>query len=193
MKFVYYHRQLEGFDEPYNQTARNERAVELAIAADWLEDYADTSATGLELGNVLAHYGHHFPQRRRVVDKYEVAEGVQNVDVFDVACYYPWIVAISTIEHVGHDEEPRDPDAARRAIWHLYDHLLPGGQMLITIPGGYHHALDAYLATGAGAARDCTLVRTGDSWQQTGPRTFKAYGLSTPWAESVWVGEYERR
>lgn len=193
MKFTYQNRELVGFDEPYNQTIHNERAVELAIAADWIQDYADTSFAGLEVGNVLGHYGAHFPMARHIVDKYEQAAGVQNIDVFDVEFHYHWIVAISTLEHVGYDEEPRDLTLAAKAIGHLADHLLSGGQMLITVPGGYHPALDDFLASGGGATRDCTLVRNGDEWQQTEQRTFRPYGVTTPWAESVWIGEYERR
>lgn len=186
MNFSYFGTELEGFDHPHNQTILNERAVELAVAAEWLP--SGTGAVGLEVGNVLGYYGF---SGHRVVDRYEQAAGVDNIDVFDVGGRYEWIISISTLEHVRWDTEPRDPDAALKAITHLRSLLLPGGRMLVTIPAGYHPTLDAALSAGAAeATRDCTLVRSGDMWKQTKKRTFKPYGATTSWAESVWIGEW---
>lgn len=186
MKFRYHGRTLDGFDHPYNDTAENERAVELAVAMDWL---AETSGSGLEVGNVLGWYG---VAGHRVVDRYELADGVENIDVFDIAGEYVWIIAISTVEHVGQDSDPKDPQLAAMAIEHLQSLLTPEGRMLVTVPGGYHQALDAQLRLdGAGATRDCTLIRDRGGWRQTADRVFLPYGKSTPWAESIWIGEWE--
>lgn len=185
MRFTYQGRKLEGFDHPYNDTIRNERAVELAVAFDWMP----ATGAGLEVGNVLGHYG---STGHRVVDRYEQAAGVDNVSVFDVTGSFDWIVSVSTLEHVGWDEQPRDPDAARRALAHLRGLLAPGGRMLVTVPTGYHPHFDGHLLNGSGATRAATLVRSGSSWRQTKTLTAKPYGASTPWAESVWIGEYER-
>ena len=66
----------------------------------------------LEVGNVLSHYR---PQQHVVVDKYEQAAGVLNRDVIDLSDLgdFDLIVAVSTLEHVGLDEEPPDPGQAR--------------------------------------------------------------------------------
>lgn len=186
MKFLYGGDVLDGFDHAYNTTARNERAVEIAIALQFL---GWVSGAGLEVGNVLSHYG--VSRRRRVVDLYEKAPDVDNVDVFDIEGSFDWIVSISTVEHVQWDTAPRDPTGAIRAINHLVSLLSTDGRMLVTVPGGYNSPLDEYLATGAGATRDCTYVRDGDGWQRTSERHFWPYGHTTPWAESVWVGEWE--
>jgi len=186
MKFTYHGTPLEGFDAPYNNTILNERAVELAVAFEWLK--GRDSAHGLEVGNVLSHYG---VTGHRVVDFYEKADGVENVDVFDITGKFKWIVSISTLEHVGWDAEPRDPDAAERAVEHLRSLLAPKGKMLITAPAGYNPSFDKFLKTGAGATRDATMNRDKtDGWKQSKTRTFKPYGSSTPWAETVWIGEY---
>src|SRR6266498_2275420 len=57
----------------YNNTYRNERAVEIAIATWFLS--GTESGRVLEVGNVLAHYG---VTGQTVVDKYEPASGVIN-------------------------------------------------------------------------------------------------------------------
>jgi hypothetical protein len=58
----------------------------------------------LEIGNVLSHY---FPVNHDIVDKYEKADGVINQDVvhFYSPKKYDLIVSVSTLEHVGWDED----------------------------------------------------------------------------------------
>ena len=181
--FTYHGDRLDYFDHPYNATIRNERAVEVAVALNWLPG----KGQGLEVGNVLGHYG---VTGHRVVDLHEEAPGVENLDVFDVRGGYDWIVSISTIEHVGRDEKPRRDAIAISALGHLLCLLNPGGTMLVTVPGGYNPTLDGFLEHGAGTTRAATFERHGDGWRQTEHPTFKPYGLSTPWAETVWIGEW---
>ena len=172
------------FDHPYNTTRRNERAVEIPCAVTWLKG---RGGRGLEVGNVLGHYGMN---GHRVVDRWEEAPGVDNIDVFDIEGAYRWIVAISTLEHVRRDEPEKDPTGAWRALGHLRSLLKPGGAMLVTVPLGWNADLDAHLMDGSGADRECTFVRRGASWYQTERLTWKPYGAATPWAESVYVGEW---
>lgn len=175
--FRYWGRELEYFDSPYNDTAQNERAVEVAIAIAWLEDRV--LADGVEVGAVMPHYG---LGQHRCIDLYEQGDGIDNVDVFDLAGDFDWILSISTLEHIVD---------APAALDHLVSLLAPGGQMLVTVGAGQHGELDAYLASGAGASRCCTLVRSGDTWCQTTELQMLAYGTSTRWAEACWVGEFE--
>jgi len=185
VNFTYHGTRLAGVDHHYNTTISNERAVELAVAFHWLQG---RTGTGLEVGNVLGHYG---TIGHRVVDRYEKAPRVENVSVFDVTGSFDWIVTLSTLEHVGWDEHPQDPGAAARALRHLRSLLNPGGALLVTVPLGYHPPFDQFLLGDHGAARAATLVRSGSSWRQTKNLTSKPYGASTPWAEAVWIGEYE--
>lgn len=190
---------LEYFDHPYNTTALNERAIEIPIADYWLRFHTGWGVPGidgLEVGNVLWHYGyfgHH------VVDLTET-EGsslfLQNIDVFDAAGEYDWILAISTLEHIYHDvpnpEGTYDQDAARRATLHLYDLLKPGGEMLFTVPGGYHPVYDEWLLNAGELHTELplnvrTFVREPDSeteWYQTFFNEARSYG---PWANSLLV------
>ena len=90
-----------------------ERAVEVPVAQALVDEHASDRV--LEIGNVLSHYR---PQQHLVVDKYEQAPGVLNRDVLDLGGLgqFDLIVAISTLEHVGWDESPRDPAKAQRAV-----------------------------------------------------------------------------
>lgn len=187
MTFEWWGREFAYADYAYNTTRLNERAVELPIARWWLRP-----ATGrvLEVGNVLGHYFDDLPTRT-IVDRYEVGAGVDNRDVFDVAGEWDSIVAISTLEHVRWDEQPRDPDGAVEALGHLRSLLAPGGRLLVTIPMGWHERLDRHLLDGlCGPVTACTLVRAGDGWVQSEAPVWRPYGVSQPWAESVWVGEW---
>jgi SAM-dependent methyltransferase len=166
-------------DEPYNTTILNERAVELAVVFDWLPG----KGAGLEVGNVLGHYG---VTGHRVVDLYERASGVDNVDVFDVHDSFDWVVSVSTVEHVGWDVG-RSPFAAADAIHHLRGLLNPGGRLLVTIPLGWNPPLDAALPLGA--STHACYRRAGDSWVECDlPDRPVRYGPA--WANAVWVGEW---
>jgi hypothetical protein len=133
----FYHR--------YNRTFLNERIVEVPIVWDEVKRHAPASV--LEVGNVLAHY---FPIKHQVVDKYERARGVIHADAVDYQPdqHYDLIVAISTLEHVGWDEEPREPEKFLRAVDHLASLLAPGGTLLATVPFGYNPEVDRFLAEG---------------------------------------------
>jgi SAM-dependent methyltransferase len=161
-------RSYRYFYHLYNITWKNERAVEIAVARDFVEHHPSDQV--LEVGNVLSWYG---PVRHDVLDKYEVMRGVINDDIidFEPGHRYDAIVAISTMEHVGWDETPRDPTKVLRAIDHLKRLLAPGGRMLITAPLGYNAALDAALGDG-------TLRFTRQSFMKRVGRT--------RWREASW-------
>lgn len=186
MTFSYWGDDLDYYDHPYNTTARNERAVELPVAFAWLDQQ---TGRGLEVGNVTSHYR---PAGHRIVDLYEHAPGVDNADLFTVSGRFDWVLAISTLEHVRWDPPaPRDAVGAFAALRRLRSLLAPCGRMLITVPFGHHPHLDAQLCSGrSGATRESTMVRDGDGWVQHKGVAWRPYGASTPWAESVWIGEW---
>lgn len=186
LTFTWWGAELPLLDHAYNSTALNERAVEVPVAASWLEAGGRT----LEVGNVLGHYG--VGPARRVVDRYEVALGVENVDVFDVAGEYDQIVSVSTLEHVRWDEPlERVAGESAAAVLHLVGLLAAGGRMLVTVPTGWNEPLDEWLLDGPeGCVRACTLVREGNGWVQTSKPVARPYGATQPWAEAVWIGEW---
>ncbi len=121
----------------------NERAVEVAFVWDMIKDVNRNRI--LEVGNVLKHY---FNSNHDVVDKYEVAPGVLNVDVvsFETSKKYDAIVSISTLEHVGYDEDVKDDAKILEAIAKLRSKLSAGGKMIITLPIGYNPNIDRLIS-----------------------------------------------
>ena len=174
------------FVHPYNPTWRSERAVEIPLALDFL---ARTPGRGVEIGNVLDHY---VPTTHRRVDKYEVAPGVENIDVLDLRSDpLDWIVAISTLEHVGWDESPRDPTKAVRAVEHLRALLRPEGRLFLSVPVGHNPGLDAAMRAGLdGTVRSIGLVRGPRSrWTEVDKLPDVAYDVERHAARAVWIGE----
>jgi hypothetical protein len=133
------------FCHRYNLTWRNERIVEVPVIWELVQRFRGKRI--LEVGNVLSHY---FPVEHDVLDKYERADGVLNQDLVDFRAdgQYDLIVSISTLEHIGWDETPRDPGKVLRAIETLKACLRPGGTMLVTVPLGYNRDLDEHLRSG---------------------------------------------
>lgn len=172
-------RQVHYLHHRYNYTWLNERAVETALTLEVLNAHAGRDI--LEIGNVMSHYG---PVAHRVVDKYEHAPGVLNADVAELALEerFDLIVAVSTLEHVGLDEEVLDPLKPGRAIGRLKALLKPGGRLWVTHPVGYNTDLDQQLrAKEIEFTRVRALVRedTRNRWRQVP-------------VEQVWEARYDR-
>lgn len=172
---------LEYAKDVYNNTEYNERTVEIPIARHFIAQHG----LDLEVGNVLRHYG---LTEHRVIDRYDQDPHVENLDVFDISGHYGTVVAISTLEHVRWDEPRRECNEAIRALDHLID---ISDRLLITVPMGYHPGLDTHLLYGPhGASKASTLIRCREGWKQTERPQWRRYGLSSSWAESVFVAEW---
>ncbi len=167
----------------YKRTWLTERAVEVPVVQAIVDRRAaDPGARILEVGHVLGHYRPGQPHL--VVDKYEPSPGVLNRDVLELEDLgdFELIVAVSTVEHVGYDERPRDPDGPARAIAALRERLAPGGLLVITVPVGYNPGFDAALRTGEIATtRTAALRRVGGGtrWREIDPA-------------QVWDAPYDR-
>jgi hypothetical protein len=141
MKGFYYNGDFYHFyAHPYNATWTNERAIEVPIFKKLLQ-----SARGsvLEVGNVLSHYQ---SIEHSVIDLFEESPGVLNVDVlnYNPTNRYDLIISISTIEHVGKDDEARR-EKAKEAIEHLKSLLESGGRIVVSVPLGYNKYVDDLL------------------------------------------------
>lgn len=188
-RFAWQGEELDYLLDPYNSTAANERAVEVPIARQFVRRAAELGA-GLEVGHVLGHYGE--PGDWRVVDRYEKARGVENVDVFDVRGRFGWVVAISTLEHVRWDgPDAWDPRGAIDAVAHLRGLLEDGGRLLVTVPFGQHPYLDgAILSGGLEPDVEGSLVYEGDYWRPLPGEVVWHAARPERWARSVWVAEW---
>lgn len=141
--FIFQGKTLEYAQDAYNYSWRNERSVEIPIFRDALAPYQSSQI--LEVGAVLRNY---MQSSHVVIDKYEQAPGVLNVDVIEYAPgrTFDMIVAISTLEHVGWDETPKEPAKVRRAIDHLRSLLSPAGMLMVSFPIGYNSEVNTLLA-----------------------------------------------
>jgi SAM-dependent methyltransferase len=190
--FVFAGRVHRYFRHPYNATWRNERSVEIPIVRAALAEAAGGRV--LEVGNVLGHY---FPSRHEVIDKFEPGPGVLNVDVLDFASAEPYdlIVSISTLEHVGWDDEEHDPAKIPRAVAHLRSLLAPGGRAVVTVPLGYNPHLDQLLQDEAlQLDSEHWLLRVGRAeWREVPRGSFEwpRYGSPHPGANGLLVAGLE--
>lgn len=174
--------EFEGVEHPYfthsyNETWRNERAVEIPVVTRALRGNV------LEVGNVLAHYG---VAGHTVVDKYEQAANVLNVDAldFETTERFDSIVSISTVEHMGFDEDQRDDGKPRRGVERLARLLAPGGELLVTIPFGYNPAALGMCAPDGGVfSKVAYLKRVSEQgrWQQVGWDVARACEYGAPY------------
>jgi len=133
------------FCNNYNTTWNNERIVEVPIVRETLRN---CHGKILEVGNVLSHY---YPVTHDVLDKYEKGKGIINQDIVDFhpTTRYDVIVSISTLEHVGWDENPKDPKKVLTAIENLTKNCLTrGGIMITTVPLGHNPELDNIIKQG---------------------------------------------
>ena len=153
---------------PHKRTWLTERAVEVPVVQAVVDRHAGRRV--LEVGNVLSHYR---AQAHTVVDKYERAPGVLNRDVLELGDLAPLdlVVAVSTVEHVGWDERPRDPERAVRAIGSLRSLLAPQGSLVVTIPVGYNPILDRALREGRVPWSSLRALRRqgGTRWREADP------------------------
>lgn len=167
-KFVFNFKVYEYFLHPYNTTWRNERSVEIPIVLDAMKDHEPERV--LEVGNVLSHYIKR--SHRTVVDKFEGGKNVAMEDIvhFQSPVKYDLIVCISTLEHVGFDETPREENKHRLAVESMRSLLSPNGKLIVTVPWAYNPFLDADLQSGnLGFGRVGILKRMGnEDWSEAG-------------------------
>jgi len=123
----------------------NERAAEVPIIWEFIKKYKGKSV--LEVGNVLSHY---FSVKHDILDYYEKAPRVINQDVVDFSPNkkYDLIVSISTLEHIGFNEKPKEPKKILQAIKNLKSLLSKKGKIAVTLPLGFNPEMDKFLREG---------------------------------------------
>jgi hypothetical protein len=116
--------------------------------------------------------------------------GVSNVDIMDYTPdrHFDLAVSISTLEHVGHDEHPRDPEKAAMALQRI-DTL--ADDLLVTIPVGYNRELEGTFIDGPFERVDL-LVKTSRfaRWEQRplSEREHVQYALPYAYGNGLLVG-----
>lgn len=158
-RFEYLGQELQYFIHTYNNIfswGYSERSIEIPIILHLLKIGPPPSLAGplriLEIGNVTKHYYDLFKTVERVVlDKYEKAYDVLNIDIADfyVEEKFNFIYSISTFEHMdsdgGRNEEWSSnklvgeySSVAGKNIKHVVLNLLEdNGRFVVTVPIGY--------------------------------------------------------
>lgn len=173
--------QIPYFIHPYNDTASNERSVEIALAKKWHVQ----SPRCLEVGRVLPHYGftHH-----TVVDKTEPGGVLQDIFDYSPGKKFDAIISISTLEHIGEDYESPHGDAVE-ALAKVKSLLAPGGQLFCTFPLGFNKVLDEALADGPlFAYQYCYIHMPDGTWKLSEKLDFTPYPFNGTGAASLFVG-----
>jgi SAM-dependent methyltransferase len=175
----------------YGKTYLIERAVEIPIAWERVSAARAESKRILEVGNVLSHF---FPTDHDVVDKYERAPGVLNEDVVDFRpeSTYDLIVSVSTLEHVGFDEEgPDSPDKVARAFENLRECLAPSGELFFTFPLGYNPAIDRLVRNGSLALIERAVMKRvshySNRWEEVGWEDVRDPTYGRPFRSGNWI------
>jgi hypothetical protein len=178
----------------YNITILCERAVEIPIV--WTNVLEAEGKTILEIGNVLGHY---YPISHEVLDKYEKGPGVINEDVatFNPLKKYDLIVSISTMEHVGWDEEPRDTGKVITAFQNIECMLNDGGKAVITVPISYNSILDEKIWSGGLVGWTWKfMIKIGElTWREGKLEETKGMKFNYPFphANCVAIGYYKKK
>jgi SAM-dependent methyltransferase len=166
------------FYHKHHTTWKNERSVEIPIIQRYVKSHEGKNI--LELGNVLSLY---FPVSYDIVDKYEEAKGVINEDVVDFKPEkkYDLIISISTLEHIGFDEEIKDSTKIQKAIKHLRTLLAPRGKIIVSVPLGYNPEMDKLLRDGKTFTKLYYFKRTAiDRWVEVSKEEVKNIKFNYP-------------
>jgi hypothetical protein len=185
---------LPYFCSSFNTTTENERGIEIPIVWHYLKPRL--SERVLEVGNVLQHY---LLFQHDILDKYEQSPGVLNQDILDFvpAHRYDLILSISTLEHVGWDEERIDLAKGMQALCHLNNLLTERGLLVATIPIGYNPHFDRAALGNNSPFSSCYYfkrVSLANDWVQTSRDAVLGIVYSRPYpnANGLAVGVIDR-
>lgn len=127
----------------YDTCWATERTIEIPLIVYFLNKLNARNKPLLEIGNVLNNYTTKY--QPTVVDKYELAKGVINQDIVSYRPIkkYPVAISISTLEHIGFDEIPKNSSKIIKSIQNILTNcLMRRGKLIFTMPLGYNLYLD---------------------------------------------------
>jgi len=143
--------------------------VEIAIFMPHLTEHLKKGDKVLEVGNVLKWY-FDGDGTWEIIDKFEKSPGVINEDVigFTPKLKPNLILSVSTMEHVGYDDDIKNPKRAFSAIKHLKSILSPGGLFIFTVPLGYNKDFDKNIFLNTYKLSKVRYLKkiSGSKWEQ---------------------------
>lgn len=182
--FTFKGKAYKYFFHNYNNTWDNERGVEIALFDAYINELTAQKKSILEVGNVLNRYKKN-DGKWVVVDKFEAGENVINEDIltFNNNQKYDFIFSISTMEHVGFDDDQKDPDKVDAAIQNIKSLLKPGGVYMMSHPLNYNPAFDQKIfANLYGFNEQVYLKRLGyRNWVESEKEEMQSVKYDTPY------------
>ena len=110
---------------------------------------------------------------------------------------YDLIVSVSTLEHVGWNEEPKEPTKSLAAIENLKNCLVPTGIIVVTLPLGENPYLDKLLKEKELQFTQQYFLKrisSNNKWVQAEWKDIQnsAYNYPFPFANGVVIGVIEK-
>ena len=193
--FTFRGTKYEYFNHWYNQTAKNERAVEIPIILNYFNHAKSNNQLILEVGNVLSHY---FAPTHIIVDKGEFGQNVINEDIinFQSPQKFDLIISISTLEHIGFEdyEGEKNPEKVILAVKNIRSLLAKNGIFIFTVPKGYNIAFDETLSLNKLNIDHISCMKRiseDNQWKECtyGEIVLAEYGNPFPFANAILIGE----
>jgi len=180
------------FYNRYNITWANERCVEVPIVKTFIDSSEKDGV--LEVGNVLSHYYSPFWD---ILDKFERGRGVINEDIVDFKPNkrYGLIVSISTLEHVGYDDNSGDSkNKIIAAVNNLKSNCLKkDGKFVMTAPIGYNPNMDEIIKENRLDIKQRFMKKIDrKTWLEVSKKDALVcnYGKPFLYANAIMIGEY---
>jgi hypothetical protein len=190
--FILNNNRLQYLIHAYNLTWINERTVEVPIVLDYIKE--SNAKNILEFGAVLMHY---IEPKWEVVDKFEKGEGIINLDIIDFKPKqkYDLIVSISTLEHVGFDDENK-PEKIIEAIKVLKSSLKKNGKFIATMPLGHNKFMDKLIFDGKIGFSEMYFMKRmnrKNRWKQVSIESIKNIRYNYPYnnANGIFIGIFK--
>lgn len=177
------------FIDRYSCTWSNERAVEVPVFVKILDDALRSNKKVLEIGRVLDHYLKN-DGKWDVLDKYEAAEGTINEDIADYvpSDKYDLVISISTMEHVGFDEEDGDAQKIIPAIDNVLNKVVSrNGNFIFSVPLGFNKFLDEKIYIGELRTKNIKYLKRDDRmrWRESNMEEVKGSIYGDPYYVSA--------
>ena len=189
--FSFSGKEYEYFIHKYSCTWSNERAVEIPIFKRILLEALDKDQRILEIGRVFNHYLKN-NGRWTVLDKYEFNPDTLNEDIVDYKVAferdkYDLIISVSTMEHVGFEEDG-DLGKVDRAIDNILNNVLSeDGLFIFSVPLGYNPSLDEKIFSGKLSTKHVKYLKRDARmrWHEATSEEVRGSVYGDPWYVSA--------
>lgn len=172
----------------------SERIVEIPLTIKLIQKTKFDSC--LEIGDTVSKY---FTFPHDIIDKYERRHNIIQADAYsyNFPVKYDLIISISTIEHIGKDEDKVFPEKAVLTLKRLMQQLNTHGLLFVTVPINYNEELDTFIRSNPSELNICFLARISftNMWRQVSKETAfqHTYNYSYFHANSIAIITYIRK